>query len=408
MNQNQEIKKNSVNASANETAQENRAGQTITADAAQIGGWSIDSGAISRTFTMPNGAQYLLSLYAAGNHLLALGPPNSETKYLITADGVTEAEGALLKYVQASALLSDAGEASPQAPFFVRCVTEEGNPNNTAALRFAVADPQADGCQASFAPFTDSAAKIDLGADALPFQNAYCCGVFLKELEPGSTQGGVRKTAQLNNQGLFYFKQDTSGEEPVLFSIIREGGTYTPGLISAYYKSGDHPLLFRVDPEVGLSGYAAADKARKVFLDFKNGNATFSGKVTCQSLVQTSDARLKKNVETMDKQRAHDFIMALRPTTFAWENGEDNARHAGFLAQEVGKAQKTLGVQAASETEMPLPQQDAKPAADTLRTQWTLDYTAILSPLVSVVQAQQKTIESIQARLDDLEKRLDA
>lgn len=408
MSQNQEIKKNSVNASANETAQENRAGQTISADSAQIGGWSIDSGAISRTFTMPNGAQYVLSLYAAGNHLLALGPPNSETCYLVTSSGVTEAEGALLKYVQASALLGDGGEASPQVPFFARCVTEEWDINHSAALRFAIADPQADGCQAAFAPFTDSAAKIDLGTEMLPFQNAYCCGVFLKETEPGSAQGGVRKTAQFNNQGLFYFKQDTSGEEPVLFSIIREGGTYTPGLISAYYKSGDHPLLFRVDPEVGLSGYAAADKARKVFLDFKNGNATFSGKVTCQSLAQTSDARLKKDVETMDKQQAHDFIMGLRPTTFAWKNGEDGARHAGFLAQEVGDAQKAIGVQAASQMEMPLPAQDTKPADDTLRTQWTLDYTAILAPLVSVVQAQQQTIEALQARLDALEKRLDA
>lgn len=51
--------------------------------------------------------------------------------------------------------------------------------------------------------------------------------------------------------------------------------------------------------------------------------------------IQTSDARLKKNINPLSNSLSK--IIALNPVSYQWKKGKDNTTHIGFLAQELEK-----------------------------------------------------------------------
>lgn len=126
-----------------------------------------------------------------------------------------------------------------------------------------------------------------------------------------------------------------------------------------------------------------------------------TGNVWCAgTLTQNSDRRLKKHHSYLGED-ASDFIRALKPALFT----KDGERHLGFYAQDVQAAEPeewdTVTV-TAQHTDESL---DFDPL--------TLDYTALIAPLVAYAQqlekrvnAQDKTIAAMEERLAALEAKL--
>jgi len=85
---------------------------------------------------------------------------------------------------------------------------------------------------------------------------------------------------------------------------------------------------------------------RNALVVLRNGDMTVTGNVTCVSVNQTSDIRLKKDIQQLDS--ALEKVLKLRGVSYYWKNAEelatvrgkevfgfDDKKHIGVIAQEV-------------------------------------------------------------------------
>jgi len=108
-------------------------------------------------------------------------------------------------------------------------------------------------------------------------------------------------------------------------------------------------------------------------------NFSTSGSVTASAFLYSSDASLKKNIETVDS--ALDKVLALRGVTFDWKDSDVSAY--GFIAQEVEEVLPEL----VSDEEIK-----------------SVQYGNITAVLVEAVKEQQKQIEELREELRLLKK----
>jgi trimeric autotransporter adhesin len=105
---------------------------------------------------------------------------------------------------------------------------------------------------------------------------------------------------------------------------------------------------------------------------------------------QSSDARLKDNIQPLDNVAGLSAIGKLRPVSFDWRDpAMGGAQQYGFIAQDVQKIFPNLVSKGARTTYAP---------DGTL----TLNYDGLIAPLVKAVQEQQTEIESQNAEIESL------
>ena len=119
-----------------------------------------------------------------------------------------------------------------------------------------------------------------------------------------------------------------------------------------------------------------------VFAVFDGGNAQLSG-----TLTQSSDQRLKTNVQSLDASSTLALIAQLNPVTFNWINPDQgNGTQVGFIAQQV----QQIFPQLVSTT---------SPTALTPNGTLGLNYIGLISPIISAIQALYADIQSIDQTL---------
>ncbi len=102
------------------------------------------------------------------------------------------------------------------------------------------------------------------------------------------------------------------------------------------------------------------------------------------SVIQTSDARLKERITTLTYGLS--TILALRPVSFTWKDALDERLHLGLVAQEVEPFVPEAVVK------------DGDPDHPA-----GIAYSALVPVLIKAVQEQQAVIAAQQARVNDLE-----
>lgn len=126
----------------------------------------------------------------------------------------------------------------------------------------------------------------------------------------------------------------------------------------------------------------------------------FSTVYAANGTIQTSDERLKKNIEDIDL--GLEFINELRPVSYRWKR-DGREIHYGFIAQETEKAlRESTGGRG--------------PAALVKHEQnayYGMNYAELIAPLTKAVQelsqksgSLREENEALRSRLDTLEKRL--
>lgn len=100
--------------------------------------------------------------------------------------------------------------------------------------------------------------------------------------------------------------------------------------------------------------------------------------------IQTSDARLKREVTDLDYGLA--AVLALRPVRFRWNDGTDEAQHIGLIAQEVDRVVPEAIAHGATPAE-PL----------------GMSYDALVPVLVNAIKELQQRNEELERRLVSLE-----
>lgn len=143
----------------------------------------------------------------------------------------------------------------------------------------------------------------------------------------------------------------------------------------ASYDSGTVTFNSPVDLAGGIPGDLAV-----------GGGVTVTGDVTCQTLYQTSDKRLKTNITPIpDPLRT---LQGIRGVHFTWKNnGEEDI---GFLAQEVDKV---------------LPIAVAKPASvegegEVTDDYWRVSYIKVVPLLVEAVKRLEGRVVELEGQMD--------
>jgi hypothetical protein len=103
-------------------------------------------------------------------------------------------------------------------------------------------------------------------------------------------------------------------------------------------------------------------------------------------LQETSDARLKENVESLPLSSAIDIVKNLRPVTYNYI-GNTKSSH-GFIAQEVYEVCKEFAQVGGEDPE---------------KAPWSISYTSIIPALTSALQDCMNKIDDLETRLAALE-----
>lgn len=208
---------------------------------------------------------------------------------------------------------------------------------------------------------TPSATGMSLASSSRPWSNLYVSNIII---------GSGSSAKQLTSSSI----PATHIVHPTTAYASLEWGTqnYTPAL---------HP---RNDSgaTLGMSNYSF--KAMYADQFYQSGTA-----------ISTSDRRKKKSIKALAKKYI-DFFMKLRPVTYLMKDGESGRTHAGFIAQEVEEAMHEAGIENKDFAGLVI-QEDGF---------YGLRYEEFIALQTQVIQNQQKRIDDLTARVEDLERRI--
>ena len=111
------------------------------------------------------------------------------------------------------------------------------------------------------------------------------------------------------------------------------------------------------------------------------------------SIIQTSDARQKKNIQNSDL--GLDFINKLRPVSYIWKSGPDDEIHYGLIAQETEKA--------ISEAKQLNEVRNVIVSHDEETDRYGLRYTELLAPIIKAIQEIYTHVMGLESDIAKLE-----
>ncbi len=167
-------------------------------------------------------------------------------------------------------------------------------------------------------------------------------GSSLQNLVDGSATGSVRgigTTAESDTYtiGSYAFSEGYYTKASGNYSHAE--GEYTTSQRKSQTTIGRYNILDTTNSEIFnygsyafIIGNGTADDARSNAL-----TVDWDGNVTATTFVQSSDKRLKDNIESLDNNYER-FFMNLQPSTFTLKQDETNKTHIGFIAQDVEQA----------------------------------------------------------------------
>ncbi len=150
----------------------------------------------------------------------------------------------------------------------------------------------------------------------------------------GTASPGAPLEAKVSTAGLNDIMRLTASDDVKLFSFFQSGGG--DGAMYIRDTSGNSDVLIHAGANSyfngsGNVGIGTTSPGYKLHV---NGTA---GKPGGGSWSDSSDARLKENIEPIDGQRALDVLNQLQGVTFEWINPEEHSAgtRAGLIAQDV-------------------------------------------------------------------------
>jgi Chaperone of endosialidase/Domain of unknown function (DUF5011) len=179
-----------------------------------------------------------------------------------------------------------------------------------------------------------------------------------------------------NADGRFSLIASTNGNDNERLSISSAGnvgiGTSTPYSRLTVWGSDSASST--------LSFNVVNNASTTVFAVFNGGNAQLSG-----TLTQSSDARLKTNIQSLDASTSLATINSLTPVAYDWlDPNKGGVRQYGFIAQQVLQV---------------FPNLVSTTSATALTPDGTLglNYIGLIAPLVEAVQQLSSELSSLQA-----------
>lgn len=199
------------------------------------------------------------------------------------------------------------------------------------------------------------------------------------------TAGGTRKII-LHSGGLaVMFVNDDKTITPK-FNLLDDGSieSSASALFSGNLKIKGDFTWYSAD----VNGEHFKFRSVRNYLNGKDGDElthTANDEIYRTAFNQTSDRRAKTEIESLDSQKATEFINSLKPVSYRFKHDDTGEIHHGFIAQEVDEIAGKWNVV-------------NKPKDDNFMM--SLRYTEIIADLVATVQEQEKRIQQLERRLD--------
>ena len=149
-----------------------------------------------------------------------------------------------------------------------------------------------------------------------------------------------------------------------------------------YLYNSSHKLLHQLDIQSGGAYIGVRNSSSSVTISLWGHN----GNVTCVSLTQTSTRKVKENINTLTDEEAKK-VLEIEPVTYDFIDKELGTNKRGFIAEDVIEVIP----------EIVTTDEDDEPQG--------INYTEIIPYLTKMIQIQQKQIETLEARVKELEER---
>lgn len=180
---------------------------------------------------------------------------------------------------------------------------------------------------------------------------------------------------------------DTTLRSPLSVMVDEYGSISSDCLIDCYgviraRRKLETDIIKRRSASVGVT----FENAINVGAD--SWDETAEGYVYCGKVVESSDARLKQDVEGMDQDTCLAFIMSLRPVSFRFIYSP-NVTEYGFIAQEVRQSEIDIGMEDGVVVET------GKRYGEYENT-LSMKYDNLIAPIVKVIQRQQAEIDKLK------------
>jgi hypothetical protein len=110
-----------------------------------------------------------------------------------------------------------------------------------------------------------------------------------------------------------------------------------------------------------------------------------------------SDRKIKDNIANINTEFSKQLINGLNPKSYTFKTAETPRTHYGFIAQEVEDLLHSLGT-SADEVGLVCKSQPGEP--DNENNYYSLNYTNLIAPMVSVIQQLSKRVEELENKLN--------
>jgi hypothetical protein len=203
-------------------------------------------------------------------------------------------------------------------------------------------------------------------------------GLFISRISDGGYASTITADGHMTflTRNNYYFT--TSGASANPFTILETGnvGIGITGPTTKLQVAGE------ISPSVDNTYPLGDSSLRFTYVYATNGT------------IQTSDARLKKEIKNTDL--GLEFINKLRPVSYYWNSGPDKEQHYGLIAQEAEEVLVKANKRSTNKT-VPIVDHDTK------NDRYGIKYTELISPLVKAIQELYGEIKGLVARVLSVE-----
>ena len=186
--------------------------------------------------------------------------------------------------------------------------------------------------------------------------------------------------------------------------------SYVDGSLSGYATKSELPSGYFTDVDYTLNDSSTTKYSPRHFKkvsDFGSRESTIDIEGLLIS-IPSSDKRLKNNIQSLRDIKS--VYMAMRPVEYTWKSGyitQHTGLQFGLIAQDLEKILQDAGLSDSGLVLKEDAEEDEKAIHGDSKT-WKIDKENLHAMHIQMIQMQQKEIELLQQKNEDLERRLSA
>lgn len=169
---------------------------------------------------------------------------------------------------------------------------------------------------------------------------------------------------------------------------------------NAYFEESGTSTLTFIQNSVTLGQIEVKGSLIPMTSDFNLGSERIPWGYTYSSnCTESSDKKVKDNIIDINAEFSTKLINGLSPKSYTFKTAKTPRTHYGFVAQEVEELLNSLGT---STDEVGLVCKSLPNAPDGENNHYSLNYTNLIAPMVSVIQQLSSRIEELENKISEL------